>query len=621
MQPFQIRSVQDQSSLCVRMLSSPFSMHKPFPVPLLNYPLEATMTLPGSKSQANRAIVCAALGSGVTILKNATPCDDVAVMVKNLQILGFDVQWLNEHTGELRIKGGIPHSNLKPHISHLDCHNAGTTLRFLASVCALVPGTWVLTGNAHMLKRPIHDLIHALRSLGAVIEDTEGALPLTIHGGTLKGGTVTLKADISSQYLSSLLLIAPVLSDGLTITLEGPLASAGYVSLTQKVMRDFGASIEIARDTFVVSAKGYTSPPSYEVEGDWSSAGPWLTLSAMTGSRFHFTNISRTSEQSDRLLPGVIDSMRRKGDITIDCHEIPDQLMNLAVLATCRMGVTTFVGARNLRHKECDRLHVLTTELQKCGVKISEHEDGVTVHGHGPYSHLKPHTSPIVLDPHDDHRMVMSFALIGLLRGNVSIKHSNCVVKSYPEFLSELSRILLLPRPIAIIGMRGAGKSSLARRLAKRLSLVTRDSDHACVEKYGPIRAYVEKHGWPMFREREAEMITECLKPGTVLACGGGATTNPRVRELLKESAICLWLQASEAVLLQRLGNGKRPPLTSLPLKDEVKQLLVERTPEYAETAHITIPAHLHFARQIPFIVRELRRFVRSHDVHTSHAS
>lgn len=593
-------------------------MHKPRPISLLRYPVEAEIILPGSKSQANRAILCAALGRGVTILKNATPCDDVAVMVKNLQILGFDLQWLNEHTGELRIQGGIPHANLTPHTSHLDCHNAGTTLRFLASVCALVPGTWVLTGNAHMLKRPIHDLVHALRSLGAVIEDTEGALPLTIHGGTLKGGTVTLKADISSQYLSSLLLIAPVLSDGLTITLEGPLASAGYVSLTEKVMRDFGATVESQKTSFHVPPTGYVSSPSYEVEGDWSSAGPWLALEAMTGSRFRFTNISRTSEQSDRLLPGVIASMRRKGNITIDCHEIPDQLMNLAVLATCRQGITTFTGARNLRHKECDRLHVLTTELRKFGVIIDEEDDGVTVHGHGVFSKLKAQSSQLLLDPHDDHRMVMCFTILGLLRGHTSVKHADCVAKSYPEFFAELDRILLLPRPIVIVGMRGAGKSSLARRLAKRLGLRTLDSDHCFVEKYGPIRDFVTKHGWTVFREREAEIIATCLKPGVVLSCGGGATETASVRALLREKSLCIWLKASEKVLVERLKSGKRPPLTDLPIDQEVKKLITERTPHYAEVAHIDVPAHLHFSRQCSFIVGALMRFVRSHDLHSS---
>ncbi len=591
-------------------------MHKPRPLPLLRYPVEAEITLPGSKSQANRAIVCSALGTGVTILKNATPCDDVAVMVKNLQILGFDLQWLNEHTGELRIKGGIQSDKLKAVSGKLDCHNAGTTLRFLASVCALVPGTWVLTGNAHMLKRPIHDLVHALRSLGAVIEDSDGALPLTIHGGTLKGNAVTLKADISSQYLSSLLLIAPALPDGLTVTLEGPLASAGYVSLTQKVMRDFGAEITCEQQSFQVPPTRYVSPPSYEVEGDWSSAGPWLVLEAMTGSRFRFTNISRTSEQSDRLLPGVIDSMRRKGDIEIDCHEIPDQLMNLAVLATCRTGKTTFIGARNLRHKECDRLYVLTTELHKFGVKITEHEDGVEVHGHGPFSHLKPHTSPILLDPHDDHRMVMCFTILGLLRGHTSIKHSTCVAKSYPEFFTELERILLLPRPIVIVGMRGVGKSSLARRLAKRLGVHCIDSDHRFVEKYGPIRDFVTAHGWPTFREREAEIIAECLKPGVVLSCGGGATETASVRALLREKSVCIWLKATEAVLVERLKSGKRPPLTDLPIEDEVKKLLKERIPHYIEVAHIDVHAHLHFSRQVSFIVGALTRFVHSHDVH-----
>jgi len=609
-------------------------MNRIYKVPALNFSVESVLTLPGSKSQANRAILCAALADGMTIINNATPCDDVTVMVENLQKMGFDLEWVDKENGELKVKGSHIFS-LTPDPSPdgrgekkspfplrgkglgmrvLDCHNAGTTLRFLTALACIVPGSWTVTGDEHMCRRPIADLTKALRSLGAEIEDTNGCPPVRIKGGSLRGGHVKLKATISSQYLTSLLLIAPRLKEGLQIELDGPLASSGYVSLTKSVMADFGVTVHATGNAFRVPPSSYKARPSgYVIEGDWSAAGVWLVFSALTGSNVSFTNLDPHSEQSDRWLGKAIETLRKPGDVTFDATLIPDQVMNLAVLAAFRNGKTRITGARNLRYKETDRLRVLATELRKAGVDIEEKDDGVAISGKLQASSFKLQVAPLSLNPHDDHRMVMCFALLGLLRGGISIANSGCVAKSYPGFFEDLERVLRAPKPkpIAIIGMRGAGKSHFGRRIAQRLKLKHLDADREFEKKFGPIRSFVETRGWPAFRKHEEEIVSSLLQPGVVLSCGGGAIESPKTREAIKSRSIGIWVEAPENELVKRLRSGKRPPLTKLPLHEEVRMLLKKRAPLYQEVTQIRIPAHLPFSRQIPYAVKKLESLIR----------
>ncbi len=574
-------------------------------IPVLRIPLQASLTLPGSKSHANRAIVCAVLAKGTTVIHGATPCDDVAVMVENLGKLGFDVSWIDKEKGELRINGGIP---AKAGKGTLDCHNAGTTLRFLVSLACIVPGEWTITGDDHMKKRPIADLTTALKSLGADIRDTDGCPPIHIRGGTLKGGEVTLDASISSQFLSSLLLIAPMLENGLSVTVASTLASSGYIELTKKTMKDFGIQISQKSNTFIVQSGTYDSKSTYDIEGDWSAAGAWLVLRELTGSMITFPNLRPDSTQSDRALPSVLGTLRTSGDIVIDAAQIPDQVMNLAVLASRRSGSMTVTNAANLRRKECDRLAVITSELSKAGVRIAETADGIVVHG----SKAEGATKAVTLDPHDDHRMAMCFAVLGLLRGNVSISNPDCVGKSYPAFFRDLEELLKSTRPVTVIGMRGVGKSSMGKRLASKLKLKHIDTDKLFEKKHGPIRPFVAEKGWPAFRAAEEEVLAEALLPGRIVSLGGGALISEKSRKLVRDRSIVVWLKASETELVKRLGNEKRPSLTDLPLHEEVKKLVAERTPHYREAAHIEVGEKLRFSEHTAHIIRELTRITRS---------
>lgn len=549
----------------------------------LRLPFDASLTMPGSKSHANRAIIAACLSGGRTTIHNATPCDDVALLVKNLQKMGFSVHYTDRAAGTLAIRGGIPKGNDVSKAIKLNCGNAGTTLRFLTALSCIVPGNFLITGNKAMLRRPIGDLVRALKQLGAVIEDANGLPPIRVRGGALKGQETYLDAKKSSQYLSALLLIAPALPKGLRVRLSGKPASPSYIDLTRKVMSDFGVRVHSGNAMVSVAASAaYQSPKRYIIEGDWSAAGSFIVLSDLTKSRVQFTNLPSDSSQGDSILPMVLHRLRRKGRLTIDCTDSPDQVMNLAVRAALRDGVTVLTGAGNLRYKECDRLSVLTSELSKAGIRIHEHADGVTIRGP---SRLKP----AILDPHDDHRMVFCFAVLGSLCTGIRIKNPECVSKSYPHFFGDLEKLHDSPRCIVIIGMRGSGKSTLAMALARKLRLKYRDTDAVFERRFGHIRPFVRKRGWAAFREHEERIVGESLKQGYVVSLGGGAIESKKSRDALRESAFVVYLSAHVPTLIGRLRKEGRPPLTALPLHAEVREVLKRRRPLYRSVANLTV--------------------------------
>ncbi|MDO8649030.1 MAG: 3-phosphoshikimate 1-carboxyvinyltransferase [Candidatus Peregrinibacteria bacterium] len=549
----------------------------------LSLPFTATLTMPGSKSHANRAIIAACLSEGQTTIYGATPCDDVALLVKNLASIGFDIHYTNRKKGILIISGGIPKKQRYRRPKELFCGNAGTTLRFLTSLACIVPGEFVLTGNDAMHKRPIGDLVAALKALGADIEDTNGYPPIHIRGGSLLGGVANLRTQKSSQFLTSLLLIAPVLPQGMTLKLVGSVPSQSYVALTRQVMRDFGVPVQMRNGVIhVLDTARYRTPRSYHVEGDHSAAGAFLVLAELTHSTVSFSNLDPRSLQGDATLPKVIAQMRKKGQITIHCSDIPDQVMNLAVLAACRDEVTKMSGAENLRYKESDRLSVLTNELQKAGIRIEKNHDGVTVR--------KSTIRGALLDPHDDHRMAFCFAILGSLHPGIRIENPGCVSKSYPHFFDDLQSLHSSSRPIAIVGMRGCGKSTLGKSLAHALSLKSFDTDRVFERKHGNIRRFIEKHDWMKFRKEEERIVQACLQPGHVVSLGGGAIESKATRRRLREQAIVIHLKARSGELIERLKKAKRPSLTALPLEQEVPMILKKRTPLYQEVAHFSLP-------------------------------
>ncbi|MBI3618773.1 3-phosphoshikimate 1-carboxyvinyltransferase [Candidatus Peregrinibacteria bacterium] len=557
----------------------------------LRLPFDATLTMPGSKSHANRAIIAACLSSGNTTIRNATVCDDVDHLVHNLQTTGFALHYKDRKKGILLIRGRLPVLRKKKPVE-LFCGNAGTTTRFLTALACVVPGSFIITGDSAMRNRPIHDLVEALGLLGADIQDTNGCPPVFVGRRTIRGGSISLKSHKSSQYLSALLLIAPALSGGLSLHVSGSLPSRSYVDLTKHVMRDFGVTVRERKGAFSVSKHAsYRSPRLYDIVGDHSAAGAFLVLAELTRSSARFSNLHQHSDQGDAVLPRVITRMRKGGTITIDCSDFPDQVMNLAMLAAFRGGQTLFTGISNLRHKECDRLAVLTRELRRAGITIREQGDDLIVRGIA-------RLTPALLDPHHDHRMAFCFAILGSVHAGIRIKHSQCVSKSYPRFFEDLQILHHSSKPIAIIGMRGVGKSTFGKKLASSLRLKHIDTDSVFERKHGSIRSYFQRKRLVEFRREEERIVAECLKPHCVVSLGGGAIESPATRKILKERAVVISLQARSSSILQRLKRDRRPPLTPLPLVKEVPLIMKRRRPLEESVAHISLrePHDLRFA-------------------------
>lgn len=551
------------------------------PIGQLLWPADATLTLPGSKSEANRLLVAAALaGRNVRVL-GATPCDDVRRLVAGLGAMGFAASFQDAELGHVLVG---PRHPQPPATATLSCGNAGTALRFLVSVAAITPGKWTITGDPQMLRRPIGPLVAAWRRLGVDITDTNGCPPVHVRGAAHRGGAVTLDASISSQFVSSLLLVGATLPQGLDITFEGPLASVDYVRLTIETLRCFGIRAAL-RDGGASVAPGHGPlPPEVQVAGDWSAMGVWTCLQFLTGSRLRPTNLRADSGQADEGLAALLPRFTSADDRTIDVSTMPDQFLNLAVVAALRPGSTLLTGAANLRHKECDRIAVMARELVKCGARVEQLPDGLRVHG-GPL-----HGAAI--DPEHDHRVAMAFALLGLLVPGITVSEPGCVAKSYPSFWADLDHIAQNRRAVAVVGMRGAGKSTFAHALATRTGSLWIDTDDRFVAAHGPIGPFVAKYGWPAFRAAEAALVADAVQPGRIVSLGGGAIEDQATRALLRERALVAWLVADEPLLRARLAaDPGRPSLTGAPVLDEVAAVLARREPLYGECATFRLDA------------------------------
>ncbi|MSR47395.1 MAG: hypothetical protein EXS13_10075 [Planctomycetes bacterium] len=621
------------------------------PAPL-EQPFDFAPQLPGSKSIANRALVIAALAHGATVFRRLPPSADVAAMVAGLRALRMPI----EEVGEGRVAVGGPRiggwlgdgSGLVPlertplHARTLDCGLGGTTARFLLALAAVVPGRWTITGGARLRERPMAELLDALAQLGVPIEGDARALPVTLLGGVMRGGRVRLNASRSSQFLSALLLVGAATEQGLEIELEGALASTPYVDMTLDVLAWFGVEVEVEVGVGVGGGGGsvgrtYRVAPQqahgvdrFVVDADCSAAGAWMVLARLARSAVQFVGLPRLTtpmpplviRQPDSVLPELLAQLDRARDgrgernderdergasaavLTIDIVAAPDQLMNLAVAAAARRGTTRFVGAANLRLKESDRLAVLAEQLGRAGVKVVVEPDGLVVEGRAT---LRPAT----LDCCGDHRMAIAFALLASLQPGITLVGAECVEKSDPGFFAELARARASPRCIALVGMRGAGKTTLAKALATRLRLDAHDSDASFVARHGPIGCFVAAHGWPRFREIEAELVAELLAPGRVVALGGGAVESEATRERLRRAAIVLHLEEALSTLRQRLAAAPRPSLTGADSLAELPELLVSRAPHYREVATITLAPGRSVAERVEEAVAALRSLVR----------
>lgn len=422
----------------------------------LTRPLDATVRVPGSKSLTNRALLVASLARGTTWLHNALFSDDSRFFAQALQTLGFDIQ-LHESRQEMYITGlggNIPATN-----AELFVGNAGTAARFLTAFLTLGQGQYILDGNARMRERPIEDLVVALRQLGAELESTNHCPPVKISACGLPGGKAKIAGDISSQYLSALLMVAPYAKSPIEIEVTTELNSKPYVDMTIAIMQDFG--VEVQRDAykhFSVPITNYKLPQSdlqspvfhYRIESDASAASYFFAASAICGDRVRVENSSRNSKQGDIAFLDVLEQMGcivKEGvdfievtgandliGVDIDMCDIPDTAQTLAVIAPFASSPTRIHGIASARFKETDRVHATCVELTRLGVHVEEHEDGMTIY---PCDKIQPG----IVQTYNDHRMAMAFALIGLRVDGIYIENPSCVSKTFPDYFDVLDTL------------------------------------------------------------------------------------------------------------------------------------------------------------------------------------
>ncbi|MCX5894105.1 MAG: 3-phosphoshikimate 1-carboxyvinyltransferase [Deltaproteobacteria bacterium] len=401
-------------------------------------PVQATLTLPGSKSYTHRALVAASLAVGDVILSNALRAEDTELTAQALAQLGSALAW--EGT-EVRVQGHGGH--WQPVDSPIYLGNSGTSMRFLTALVALGQGTYRLTGSDRLCQRPLDDLLQALKQLGVQVasERGDGCPPVTVQGG-LRGGRARLSGAVSSQYVSALLFIGPLAPEGIEIEITDELVSRPYVDLTLRVMEDFGISYyRKGYRYFQVPGGQIYESVDYAIEADASSASYFWAAAAVTGGRVTIANLMEDSCQGDASFPGVLERMGGSVEsdeagltvqggplqgITVDMATMPDLVPTLAVVAAFAKGETVITGVAHLRHKESDRLAAVATELQKMGIAARETADGLIIPGGAPHA--------ATINTYQDHRIAMSFAVAGLKVPGVMINDPGCVAKSFPDF-------------------------------------------------------------------------------------------------------------------------------------------------------------------------------------------
>jgi 3-phosphoshikimate 1-carboxyvinyltransferase len=407
-------------------------------------PVDATFEAPPSKSYTHRALIAGALALGRSRIAAPLRAADTELTARGLEGLGVPIAWL---PGEIAVDGcGGTFPTAGEVI--IDCGNSGTTLRLLTSAALLARDPVVLTGSPRMLERPAGPLADALRALGGDVAfpGRPGYPPIRVSG-RLRGGKTAIDGSISSQFVSSILMAAPYAEEDVELTLPETPASRSYLDVTADVMLRFGARLERqGYDRFRVESGVPYQGRKYRVEGDYSSASYLFAVAAVCGGRATVTGLNPASVQGDRRFLDALEAMgcniaatadavtvERTGDlhgIQIDMSSSPDTVQTLAAVAAVAASPTTITGIAHLQYKESDRVAVMADTLRRMGAGVEVTDDSLTVtpaplHG-------------VTVDPHDDHRTAMAFAVLGLAVGGMVIRDPGCVEKSFPGFWEAL---------------------------------------------------------------------------------------------------------------------------------------------------------------------------------------
>lgn len=422
-------------------------MSDPLLINPVSGPIAGSIRPPGSKSLTNRALIVAALAEGSSKLSGVLDSDDTRVMVNSLSRLGVNL----EHDSALCVAtvegcGGRPPAEA----AELWLENSGTSIRFLTALCALGHGTFRLDGNERMRQRPIGPLVAALNALGGDVscEAANHCPPVVVNARGLPGGRTNVTGDISSQYLSALLMSAPCAGSHVEIDVEGTLVSKPYVDMTLAVMSNFGVTVdEPGVGQYRVQPQTYQGT-TLAIEPDASAASYFFAAAAITGGRVTVLGLTENSLQGDVRFVEALKQMgcsvasdargitvvgRDLKGIDVDMNAISDTAQTLAAVAVFADGPTRIRNVQHIRHKETDRIEAVVTELRRLGQHVEVFEDGLAIHP-------RP-IEPATIETYDDHRMAMSFALIGLKQAGVRIADPDCTAKTYPAYFDDLDTL------------------------------------------------------------------------------------------------------------------------------------------------------------------------------------
>lgn len=412
--------------------------------------IEAEIQPPGSKSITNRAIVCAALANGTSELSGVLDSEDTQVMIRAWRAVGLALTH-DLSAAKLVIEGAG--GNLPNPGGELFIANSGTTIRFLTAALAACGGDFVLDGIPRMRERPIADLIHAVNQLGANVTsqnvDNPTCPPVRVQASGLRGGEVEIAGNISSQYLSGIMMAAPMAAEDVNIRVKGELVSVPYVEMTAEVMRSFGANVDMAADhSIAIRSTAKYAGSNYSIEPDASAASYFWAAAAIAKGQATVRGLSRRSLQGDVGFCDVLEKMGCQVDwrddsvtvrstgslrgLDIDMGDISDTVQTLAAVALFADGPTTVRGVAHNRVKETDRITDLATELRKFGATVEEFPDGLKIVPPKEIQPAKIHT-------YSDHRMAMSMALVGLKVAGVEIMDPGCTAKTYPQYFEEMA--------------------------------------------------------------------------------------------------------------------------------------------------------------------------------------
>jgi 3-phosphoshikimate 1-carboxyvinyltransferase len=406
-------------------------------------PVDAVVRVPGSKSITNRALVCAALADGTSVLDGALRADDTEAMIGCLRALGIEID-VDHGAEQIRIRGcgGV----LPARTARLDVGLSGTTSRFIAPVASTGHGRYEIDGGSPMRRRPMGPLIEALRSLGVAVEEPgePGHLPLVVQAAGVHGGHVSLSGDVSSQFLSGVLLAAPCFAKGVEVELTTDLVSRPYVELTRSVMGAFG----IEANGLAVAPGRYRGR-TFPIEPDASTASYFFAAAAVCGGRVRIDGLRATSGQGDLALVDVLGSMGAAVErdatsttvtgtgelhgVTVDLRDLSDMVPTLAVVAAFADRATVISGVGFIRGKESDRIGAVVTELRRCGIDAVATDDGMTIPPGTPHG--------AIVRTYDDHRIAMAFSVLGLRVPGIEIDDPGCVAKTFPGFFDALDQL------------------------------------------------------------------------------------------------------------------------------------------------------------------------------------